>query len=76
MPESLSGIIERVAFHNQENGFCVLRGRVAGYSAVATVVGRVPSVSAGENFEAAGTWVNDREHGRQFRADDDGWPAD
>ena len=70
MPENLSGIIERVAFHNQENGFCVLRGRVAGHSAVATVVGRVPSVSAGENFEAAGTWVNDREHGRQFRADE------
>ena len=24
-PESLSGLIERVTFHNEENGFAVLR---------------------------------------------------
>ena len=69
-PESLSGIIERVAFHNQENGFCVLRGRVEGQASVATIVGRIPSVSAGENFEAMGAWFTDREHGRQFRAEE------
>jgi len=25
--EVLGGLVERVTFHNEENGFCVLRGR-------------------------------------------------
>jgi exodeoxyribonuclease V alpha subunit len=34
-----------------------------------TVIGSAASVSAGESIEAQGAWVNDREHGLQFRAD-------
>ena len=29
--EEISGLIERVTFHNDENGFCVLRVRVRGH---------------------------------------------
>jgi len=68
--ETLSGTVERLTFHNEENGFCVLRGRVSGHEDLVTVVGRVAVVSPGEHFEAVGTWVEDREHGRQFRADE------
>jgi len=29
--EEVSGLIERVTFHNEENGFCVLRVKVRGH---------------------------------------------
>ena len=38
--EALSGVVERVVFHNPENGFAVLRVRVRGSFQPATVVGR------------------------------------
>ena len=38
-PRSLSGLVERVTFHNAENGFCVLRVKLAEQREPATVVG-------------------------------------
>ena len=66
--EALSGLVERVTFHNAETGFCVLRVKVRGQRDLATVVGHAALVSAGEFVSASGTWVNDRTHGLQFRA--------
>lgn len=67
--EHLAGLIERVTFHNVENGFCVLRVKVRGRRDLVTVIGHAALVSAGEAVQATGAWVNDREHGLQFRAD-------
>ena len=67
--EHLGGLIERVTFHNADNGFCVLRVKVRGRRDLVTVVGHAALVSAGEAVQATGAWVNDREHGLQFRAD-------
>ena len=36
--EQLTGIIERVTYHNAENGFCVLRVKVKGHRDLITVV--------------------------------------
>src|SRR3712207_4119064 len=66
--EPLAGLIERVTFHNPENGFCVLRVQVRGHRDLVTVVGHASSISAGEFIQATGTWTNDRTHGVQFRA--------
>jgi exodeoxyribonuclease V alpha subunit len=66
--EYLSGLVERVTFHNAENGFCVLRVQVRGQRDLVTVVGHAALVSAGEAIQASGTWVNDSTHGLQFRA--------
>ena len=66
--EVLAGHVERVIYHNAENGFCVLRIRARGHRNVATVVGHAAAVSAGEWITASGEWVNDRTHGQQFRA--------
>jgi hypothetical protein len=46
--ESLSGLIERVTFFNEENGFAVLKVKAKGHRDQVTVVGSLPSVSAGE----------------------------
>ena len=64
----LSGLVERVTFHNAENGFCVLRVKARGHRDLQTVVGHVPSVAPGEWITASGQWVNDRSHGPQFQA--------
>src|ERR1017187_1194218 len=66
--EEVSGLIERVTFHNDENGFCVLRVKVGGHRDDVTVLGSLPSVTAGEWLEAEGWWVRDKEHGLQFKA--------
>ena len=66
--EALAGLVERVTFHNPENGFCVLRVKARGHRDLVTVVGRAALISAGEFVQMSGTWVNDRTHGQQFRA--------
>src|SRR6266567_4457330 len=65
--EVLAGLVERVTYHNAENGFCVLRARARGHRDVVTVVGHVATISAGEWITASGEWVNDRTHGQQFK---------
>lgn len=67
-PEVLAGLIERVTFHNTENGFCVLRIKARGHRDVLTVVGHAAIISAGEWITVTGEWINDRTHGQQFKA--------
>jgi exodeoxyribonuclease V alpha subunit len=66
--EVLAGLVERVTYHNSENGFCVLRAKVRGHRDVVTVVGHAAAIAAGEWITASGEWVNDRTHGQQFKA--------
>ena len=66
--ESLSGLIERVTFFNEENGWAVLKVKAKGHRDLVAVVGSLPSVSAGQWVTAEGSWVQDREFGLQFRA--------
>src|SRR5215218_6788781 len=67
--EALAGTIERVTFHNAENGFCVLKVQARGRRDLVTVVGHAPAIGAGEWITATGAWVSDRVHGLQFKAD-------
>ena len=66
--EALAGLVERVTFHSPETGFCVLRVKVRGQRDLVTVVGAAAMISAGEFVQASGIWVNDRQHGLQFKA--------
>ena len=66
--EVLAGLVERVTFHNPDNGFCVLRTKARGHRDLVTVVGHAAMVSAGEWITASGEWINDRTHGQQFKA--------
>src|SRR5882757_8150727 len=66
--EVLAGLVERVTFHNDENGFCVLWVKARGQRDLITVLGHAAMIAAGEFVQASGTWVNDRTHGVQFRA--------
>ncbi|MBS0358180.1 MAG: ATP-dependent RecD-like DNA helicase [Proteobacteria bacterium] len=67
-PETLSGSVERVTFHSESSGFCVLRTKAKGHRDLVTVVANAASISAGEYIECKGFWVNDKTHGLQFKA--------
>ncbi|MGI4798006.1 MAG: helix-hairpin-helix domain-containing protein, partial [Janthinobacterium lividum] len=60
--------MERVTYHNAENGFCVLRVKARGQRDLVVVVGHAAVINAGEFISATGWWINDREHGLQFKA--------
>jgi ATP-dependent exoDNAse (exonuclease V) alpha subunit len=64
---NLAGTVERVTFHSEETGFCVLRVKVRGHRDLVTVVGTAPTITPGEYIESAGWWVTDRMHGLQFK---------
>ena len=66
--EPLAGLVERVTYHNPDNGYCVLRVKVRGHRDLVTVLGHAASISAGEFVQASGKWEVHREHGQQFRA--------
>ena len=66
--EALAGLVERVTFHNQDSGFCVLRVKARGQRDLVTVVGHAATIAAGEWVQMSGSWVNDRVHGLQFKA--------
>jgi len=65
--EHLTGAIERVTFHSEETGFCVLRVKVRGHRDLVTVVGTAATITPGEYVEGEGWWITDRTHGLQFK---------
>ncbi len=67
--ETLAGTVERVTFHSPESGFCVLKVKARGKRDLVTVVGHAPTIGAGEWLTVTGTWVSDRSHGLQFKAE-------
>ena len=68
-PETLRGLVERVTFHTEETGYCVLKVVPDKKRDAITLLGRAPRVVAGERFEAEGHWETDKVFGPQFRAD-------
>jgi ATP-dependent exoDNAse (exonuclease V) alpha subunit len=67
--EALTGIVERVTFHNSDNGWSVLR--VSPFKEphkLVTVVVHQARVVAGASMEFRGAWTNHPRFGEQFRA--------
>ena len=66
----LTGIVEKIIFYNQENGYTVLSISVSGSQKDAiTVVGSAASITIGEHIQAQGHWVQNKRYGAQFHAD-------
>lgn len=67
--EKLSGVVERITYHNDQNGWSVIKvspfrepGRLV------TVVVHQAKIFAGASMEFLGQWVNHPQHGEQFKA--------
>lgn len=69
MDTRIEGSVERVTFHSDETGFCVLQVKARGQRKLVTVVGTLPNVVPGEWVDASGGWVVNKQHGRQFQAE-------
>jgi exodeoxyribonuclease V alpha subunit len=67
--EKISGHIERITFHNEDNGFCILKAKVTGFKDLITIVGNAANICIGELLEAEGAWIQDKKYGLQFKAD-------
>ncbi|MDR3227979.1 MAG: ATP-dependent RecD-like DNA helicase [Puniceicoccales bacterium] len=70
--ETLTGVLERIVFLNEENHYTVGELKVETdngkrSSGTATILGSLPGVQCGETLELAGAWVTHREHGPQFK---------
>ncbi len=62
----LNGVIERITFYNEENGYTVARFVPEGKSYTVTVIGNLMGASVGESLALQGIWTNHPAHGRQF----------
>lgn len=64
----LRGVLERITFQNQENGFTVARVQEAEKTGqLTTVVGALSGIPIGSTLALSGWWLKDARHGRQFK---------
>lgn len=66
MPSTIQGQIERVTFHNEENGFSTLRLKMSGHREIVTAVGSIMAPMPGQVIRATGDWINHPKYGEQF----------
>ncbi|MEE1938002.1 ATP-dependent RecD-like DNA helicase [Streptomyces sp. TRM 70361] len=69
-PAVLEGVLERITYANEENGYTVARvdtGRGAGE--LLTVVGSLLGAQVGESLRMEGRWGSHPQYGRQFHVD-------
>ncbi|HEY9721396.1 MAG TPA: helix-hairpin-helix domain-containing protein, partial [Oscillatoriaceae cyanobacterium] len=62
---TLVGQVERVSYHNPQNGYTVVRVRTG--DGEITAVGHFEALNAGETVELTGEWTSHPKHGEQFR---------
>ena len=67
--ETLTGVVERITFHNEENGYTVARVMPEGKDYLVTVVGPMMGVNVGETVRCYGRWTVHPQYGRQFKAE-------
>ena len=65
----LQGLVERITFTSEEDGYSVIKVRVPGYRDLVTVVGNFVSLCLGETLLMEGIWSTHARFGRQFRVD-------
>lgn len=68
--EYLSGVVERITFANEENGFSVIKIKSKGFADLVTVVGNLAAVNVGATIRLKGEWRYDSKFGKQFNVVD------
>ncbi|MDY0040260.1 MAG: ATP-dependent RecD-like DNA helicase [Desulforhabdus sp.] len=69
MVTAIKGQIERITYSNEENGYGVLKIRIAGRKDLITAVGNFLAVTPGEVLSMQGTWSVHTRFGEQFKVD-------
>ncbi len=65
--DRLSGLIERVTYTNDENGYTIARVKVYGRRDLVTVVGNIVDPTPGAILKMSGEWSNHSRYGEQFK---------
>jgi exodeoxyribonuclease V alpha subunit len=65
----LEGILERITYHSEQDGYTVARVQPRGKDHLITIVGKLLGMQVGESLELEGRWVDHPEHGRQFEVE-------
>lgn len=68
--DEITGLVERITYQNEENGYTVLQLKKPGMRDTLTVVGSMAGVKPGETLTLQGNWVVHPHHGRQFEVTD------
>jgi len=64
----IQGILDRITFQNEENGYTVARLLAEAKSKeLITVVGFLSGVPVGSTLSLTGTWITDSRYGKQFK---------
>ncbi len=73
VPSSLTGVLERIIFFNEENHYTIAEFRpdiddpAEGDETKVTIVGALPGVECGETLHLTGEWTRHAQHGAQFK---------
>ncbi|MFV9504388.1 MAG: ATP-dependent RecD-like DNA helicase [Oscillochloridaceae bacterium umkhey_bin13] len=65
---TLEGVLERITYQSEEDGYTVARLTPSGRGYQVTVVGALIGVRPGETLQLEGEWQEHRDHGLQFAA--------
>lgn len=63
----ITGIVERIIFSNQENGYAIFILQTKGEKEI-TVTGHIPTIQPGQQVSLSGTWIMHPKFGKQFEA--------
>ena len=66
---SLEGVVERITYSNEENGYTIARLQPAEDRELVTIVGSLPSLNVGESLRLQGRWATHPRFGRQFQVE-------
>ncbi len=66
--DKLTGVIERIIYYNEENGYAVLRIKPQDIPREIVVTGLLPGINIGEKLHLKGNWIIHPEYGQQFQA--------
>ena len=64
---ALTGVLERIVFHNEENHYTIAEFRPDEGDERVTIVGALPGVQCGETLHLHGAWASHAQHGAQFK---------
>jgi exodeoxyribonuclease V alpha subunit len=66
---TLEGAVERITFHNEENGYTIARLVPEGKDYEVTLIGNMLGVQVGEHVRLEGEWTVHGQYGRQFKVE-------
>jgi exodeoxyribonuclease V alpha subunit len=69
MAETIKGLVERITFSSEEDGYSVLKVKVPGRKGLVTAVGNFASVTPGEVLVMEGEWSDHARFGEQFKVE-------